>query len=66
MTWLQALLPVLRELGEEKTHRYADSIDARLALVAAAPWRGVRSRCVSVLLASEAVKALVPGKFWVE
>ena len=35
------MLPVLRELGEERGHRYGESLKTRLALIAAAPWKGV-------------------------
>lgn len=38
---LQAMLPVLRELGEESGHRYQDALKIRLALMAAAPWKGL-------------------------
>ncbi|KAK9867398.1 hypothetical protein WJX84_001490 [Apatococcus fuscideae] len=38
---LEAMLPVLRELGEKEGHRYGDSLKTRLALIAAAPWKGV-------------------------
>ena len=35
----QALLPVLREMGEPRGHLRQDALALRLALVAAAPWR---------------------------
>ena len=38
---VQAMLPVLRELGEETGHRYQDALKTRLALIAAAPWKGL-------------------------
>ncbi|KAK9839902.1 hypothetical protein WJX74_000152 [Apatococcus lobatus] len=38
---LEAMLPVLRELGEGEGHRYQDALRTRLALIAAAPWKGV-------------------------
>ena len=40
-TAMQAMLPVLRELGEETGHRYQDALNTRLALIAAAPWKGL-------------------------
>ncbi len=36
---LQALLPVLREMGTEKGHTRQSSLEMRLALIASAPWK---------------------------
>ena len=36
---MQAILPVLRELGQPKGHVRQDALVTRLALVAAAPWK---------------------------
>ena len=36
---VQALLPVLREMGTEKGHTRQSSLEMRLALIASAPWK---------------------------
>ena len=36
---LQALLPVMREMGEPRGHPQQARLELRLALIAAAPWR---------------------------
>lgn len=45
-TELQAVLPVLREMGEEKGHVRQDALVTRLALIAAGPWRNIAPRSV--------------------
>ena len=45
-TWYcapQALLPVIREMGTPKGHARQSSLETRLALIAAAPWKGTLS-----------------------
>jgi len=37
---IQALLPVIREMGTVKGHARQSSLETRLALIAAAPWKG--------------------------
>ena len=36
---VQALLPVMREMGEPRGHPQQARLELRLALIAAAPWR---------------------------
>lgn len=43
LSWLQALLPVLREMGTPQGHTRQSSLETRLALIAAAPWKSART-----------------------
>ena len=44
MLLVQAILPVVREMGEKKGHVRQDALVIRLTLVAAAPWKMLSSR----------------------
>ena len=46
---VQAILPVVREMGEQKGHVRQDALITRLTLVAAAPWKMLsgRSACTA-------------------
>lgn len=43
---MQAILPVVREIGEKKGHVRQEALVTRLTLVAAAPWRVLSPRLV--------------------
>lgn len=47
---VQAILPVVREMGEQKGHVRQDALITRLTLVAAAPWKmlSARSACTAL------------------
>ena len=43
----QAILPIIREMGEHKGHVRQEALVTRLALIAAAPWKTLYSRSVT-------------------
>ncbi len=58
-TELQAILPILREMGEEKGHVRQEALVTRLTLVAAAPWKSTPPRYMIVHM-----EASMHASFW--
>lgn len=55
---MQAILPVLREMGMAQGHVRQGSLEARLNLIAAAPWKAARTPAqTQALLPASSAKA---------
>ena len=59
---VQALLPVLREMGEPDGHPLQQRMELRLALIAAAPWRRLADKQVRAAAAALPSPAGTPAK----
>lgn len=51
---MQAILPVLREMGMPQGHVRQSSLEARLALIAAAPWKAAAPKPSQALVPTSA------------